>query len=240
MEKTLSQNSQLDLNTAPSVSEHSNSNLLKLTIAGLLILLPIVGMGGYYLGLNSQKVANVSETSIVNKLPMVEEATEEEEEVVCTMDVRICPDGSSVGRTGPNCEFTECPVTSKLTYTNTMYGYSIAYSEDWSLAPLSAGSINGSVSQDAQMLGLTNTDLSVNVTVSVLGLLPTKGPTQISSEEIIGDKTYTVYSFNDSAVSSKTYYLELNNNSYLELLALPITVETQPAINAILEDIVVR
>ncbi len=29
--------------------------------------------------------------------------------VVCTMDAKICPDGSSVGRTGPNCEFEECP-----------------------------------------------------------------------------------------------------------------------------------
>lgn len=27
----------------------------------------------------------------------------------CTMDARICPDGSAVGRTGPNCEFAPCP-----------------------------------------------------------------------------------------------------------------------------------
>lgn len=29
--------------------------------------------------------------------------------VVCTMDARQCPDGSFVGRTGPNCEFAPCP-----------------------------------------------------------------------------------------------------------------------------------
>ncbi len=29
--------------------------------------------------------------------------------VACTMETKICPDGSSVGRTGPNCEFIECP-----------------------------------------------------------------------------------------------------------------------------------
>lgn len=28
--------------------------------------------------------------------------------VVCTMDALQCPDGSYVGRTGPNCEFV-CP-----------------------------------------------------------------------------------------------------------------------------------
>jgi hypothetical protein len=29
--------------------------------------------------------------------------------VACTMDAKICPDGSAVGRVGPNCEFAECP-----------------------------------------------------------------------------------------------------------------------------------
>ncbi len=29
--------------------------------------------------------------------------------VACTQEAKICPDGSAVGRTGPNCEFAECP-----------------------------------------------------------------------------------------------------------------------------------
>ncbi|MEZ0225239.1 MAG: hypothetical protein ACAH83_11840 [Alphaproteobacteria bacterium] len=31
------------------------------------------------------------------------------EPVACTMDAKICPDGSGVSRTGPNCEFAPCP-----------------------------------------------------------------------------------------------------------------------------------
>ena len=27
---------------------------------------------------------------------------------VCTSEAKQCPDGSYVGRTGPNCEFAEC------------------------------------------------------------------------------------------------------------------------------------
>ncbi|MDP3880664.1 MAG: hypothetical protein Q8Q32_00575, partial [bacterium] len=27
----------------------------------------------------------------------------------CTMEAKLCPDGSAVGRTGPNCEFAQCP-----------------------------------------------------------------------------------------------------------------------------------
>ena len=29
--------------------------------------------------------------------------------VACTMEAKLCPDGSYVGRTGPNCEFSACP-----------------------------------------------------------------------------------------------------------------------------------
>jgi plastocyanin len=31
------------------------------------------------------------------------------EQVACTMDAKMCPDGSFVGRSGPKCEFTTCP-----------------------------------------------------------------------------------------------------------------------------------
>lgn len=31
------------------------------------------------------------------------------EETFCTLDAKICPDGSSVGRSGPSCEFAPCP-----------------------------------------------------------------------------------------------------------------------------------
>ncbi len=33
-------------------------------------------------------------------------------DVACTMEAKNCPDGSAVGRSGPNCEFAECPNTS--------------------------------------------------------------------------------------------------------------------------------
>lgn len=29
--------------------------------------------------------------------------------MACTMEAKICPDGSAVGRTGPQCEFAKCP-----------------------------------------------------------------------------------------------------------------------------------
>ncbi len=35
--------------------------------------------------------------------------TKGEEPVACTMDAKECPDGSYVGRVGPDCEFAPCP-----------------------------------------------------------------------------------------------------------------------------------
>ena len=32
-----------------------------------------------------------------------------QEPVACTADAKLCPDGTGVGRTGPNCEFAPCP-----------------------------------------------------------------------------------------------------------------------------------
>jgi hypothetical protein len=32
-----------------------------------------------------------------------------EDNVACTYDAKICPDGSAVGRSGPKCEFAPCP-----------------------------------------------------------------------------------------------------------------------------------
>ena len=34
------------------------------------------------------------------------------EQVACTMEAKICPDGSAVGRTGPTCEFAPCPIAT--------------------------------------------------------------------------------------------------------------------------------
>lgn len=39
------------------------------------------------------------------------------EPVACTMDAKICPDGSYVGRTAPNCEFAACPAANPETKT---------------------------------------------------------------------------------------------------------------------------
>lgn len=56
-------------------------------------------------------------TPIINALvrtpaqsePLVPQPPQEEDMVMCPMDVKICEDGTAVGRTAPSCAFAECP-----------------------------------------------------------------------------------------------------------------------------------
>jgi len=43
--------------------------------------------------------------------------------IACTMEAKLCPDGITyVGRTGPNCEFAECPELTDTGYYRNAYG----------------------------------------------------------------------------------------------------------------------
>lgn len=54
----------------------------------------------------------------------------------CTQEAKICPDGSAVGRTGPNCEFAACPGSGTSTTTgNSILPYNSGVQGTVSLGP---------------------------------------------------------------------------------------------------------
>lgn len=56
-------------------------------------------------------------------------------QTACTLDAKLCPDGSSVGRTGPNCEFAAClPATSGIASLHEKYGFAFTYPEGFNVS----------------------------------------------------------------------------------------------------------
>jgi hypothetical protein len=94
----------VNLPQTPTNDSPQKSLTLIYLIAGLVLAL-ISGSTGYYLGLQrSQSMSQIDNKKVgVSPLPKNNEA------VACTMEAKVCPDGSSVGRSGPNCEFAACP-----------------------------------------------------------------------------------------------------------------------------------
>lgn len=83
-------------------------------LIGILVLAGVVG-GAFFL---SRQITN------------------SEGQKACTMDAKICPDGSGVERVGPNCEFAECPAdetTNWKVYKDTASTLSFEYPSDWNL-----------------------------------------------------------------------------------------------------------
>jgi len=93
----------------------------------LLISLVVVG-GGIYSFLKQGKGLEVKITS-VSPTPAEKRA--------CTLEAKICPDGTSVGRVPPSCEFAPCPTSVPSArpgwnvYTNEKYGFEISYPEGY-------------------------------------------------------------------------------------------------------------
>lgn len=87
--------------------------LLVVLVVGILVA------GAYYLGGQNYKSKDSPPRS---PNPTISETA-------CTADAKICPDGTSVGRVGPDCEFAACPGEDEewQVYTNTQYGFEISY-----------------------------------------------------------------------------------------------------------------
>lgn len=85
-----------------------------LTILITVLVIAIIGIGGYF---------------------VYSYYFNSEEPVACTEEARVCPDGSSVGRIAPNCEFAECsevvdPTADWQTYRNESAKFEIKYPKD--------------------------------------------------------------------------------------------------------------
>ncbi len=89
-----------------------NKKIASELAVGTILLISIVV--GTIIWMENERAVVGDKPSIIENTPV--SATKEErkeEDVACIMDAKLCDDGSSVGRIGPNCEFAECPAIEK-------------------------------------------------------------------------------------------------------------------------------
>jgi len=73
---------------------------MKKYILTALVLFIVIGAGWYWHMISNSRIGTVA----------------------CTQEAKICPDGSSVGRSGPDCAFAPCPIASTVPdYKNATY-----------------------------------------------------------------------------------------------------------------------
>jgi hypothetical protein len=120
--------------TPPQEPKHSRFSKKLILILLILVVVIVLAAAGGYSVLNQSKAPAVT-TSPTPTTPV-------EEGVVCTQDAKECPDGSFVGREGPNCEFAACPgenasssadTSGWKTYSGPNKAYSISYPGDWKI-----------------------------------------------------------------------------------------------------------
>ena len=67
-----------------------------------------IGLGWYWIVFGDLPEPVAEERAAMDQ-PMPDELKREQDDIACPMDAMLCPDGSSVGREGPDCEFAACP-----------------------------------------------------------------------------------------------------------------------------------
>gem|GEM_PF-1705763 len=141
--------------------------------------------------------------------------------VACTEEAKLCPDGSSVGRTGPNCAFANCPAANTntavntnttviptadwKTYTNTTYGFNFRYPSEFNVGGVQT-------SQRASFTNETMGDISVDVSNKQYSADDlTSGQNEFSDvvQATVGPKSGYAYSYADAGCGMRYYRLPL-------------------------------
>lgn len=121
----------------------------------IAVIVVSIGAGGYYFyqqiqikSINSfEDCVKAGYTTLESELFPAKCTTPDgriftEQSKACTQEAKICPDGSTVSRVGPNCEFAACPADETAnwkTYKNPNLKYEIQYPDNLQLAEVDLG-----------------------------------------------------------------------------------------------------
>jgi len=128
----------------------------------------------------------------------------------CTDEAKICPDGSAVGRTGPNCEFSPCSTTGTGTTT---------YECDQDAMTCPDGSTVGRIGADCHFArcpapGATSGTIQTTVGQKMTALNTTVTPLEVTSDSRCPTDVQCIWA---GTVKVRTKVENASSSSMLEL-----------------------
>lgn len=142
---------------------------------------------------------------------------------VCQLDAKVCPDGTSVGRTGSDCAFPACPAPN-VSLMDIGIAFALPAGFTSTELPDSASvvayekSTDGSLSSEGivirrYFIGASSTPLDVIKQTAIGGASGEPVPVTSFSSTIIGNHRFTVVSIERfEAVIDTAYYLVRNGD----------------------------
>jgi uncharacterized repeat protein (TIGR01451 family) len=171
-------------------------NLPKGKVATIIIVLATIILAGVAI-FTAIRLYQLRQTSISPAAP----SSQPKAQVACTQEAKLCLDGTSVGRTGPNCEFAACPNTScSLSFALTATSSGVVCTSKNAYKDIASNS-PGSYSFAAADLLAPNASVSAGQKI-VYAIVP--GPANTTKSITVTDTLPTGVTFIDS-IAACTY-----------------------------------
>lgn len=157
--------------------------------------------------------------------------------LACPQDAKICPDGSAVGRTGPNCEFAACPnnvrssdstntgnaeTTNWKTYRNDEYGFEMKYPAEFSVNEQHPQDQNGPNYPlvFAEIVPPYRSLIDIKLSINEGQIEEADATLCITKKTTLGKQNIPVTKFScgDAGHSGSNYSLMLRKNIVLEII----------------------
>lgn len=118
--------------------------------------------------------------------------------IACTMEAKLCPDGSSVGRSGPKCEFTACPEVVSQPIIN---------HPDWAMYYLAGQNIEFKYPKDLGVEYITPQDWPPQITIKTGQFICNAQDGTVSLptrtlKKIYNNNTYCIEAMSEGAAGS--------------------------------------
>jgi hypothetical protein len=134
--------------------------------------------------------------------------------VACTEEAKICPDGSAVGRTGPNCSFAACPPpNAELTTASTTIDFVLPAGYVRHVVPSDDSSYLASYVQS-----IADSNMSATDTVSTIDIHDYQIPAGQSASQVMLAQTYFDPSGMTATSTSQFKTVVEGKNTFYEIL----------------------